>query len=149
LTFLQVQNPSRPRRGFDQVCLTAKECGDLKNIDHLRRRGHFVSGVNIGQDRDADASAHLAEDLESCVDAGSAKRFSRSTIRLIVARFKNVWDAKMAAGLLESSRYANAQPFIFDDDRDGKQAELGAIVQRFPDGGGIKHAPYLTIATAK
>src|ERR1700704_2410977 len=89
LTFLYVDHPSGFGRRPDQICLPAKEGGDLENVNALTRDLRFRRRMDIGCDWDFQFRSNGRENFASFADPDSTVGTDRSSIRLVVRRLKN------------------------------------------------------------
>ena len=93
LTLLDIDDPSRFRRGFEQIGLPREERGDLQDVGDARRLDRLRRLVDVGQDRDARRHRAPAENAQAFRQPGTAERLRGGAVGFVVRRFEDELDA--------------------------------------------------------
>lgn len=137
LAFFDVHGLSCPAGGDQQVRLSAKERRDLDRIENLAGRFCLCGAVNVRGDGQVELAPHLGKNIESQVDARTAKTGDARSVRLVVAGFENEWDGELLSDVFDRlgqfqrvvapfddagagddrQRRAAADPYVSDVDR--------------------------------
>ncbi|OQB38810.1 MAG: hypothetical protein BWY06_01882 [Candidatus Latescibacteria bacterium ADurb.Bin168] len=115
LPLLHVDAPPRARRGKEQVGLAAEERRDLQDVDNLGSRSGLRRLVHVGENGNADLSAHLRQDAQALVEARPPERRHGRAVRLVVRCLEDVGDLQAPAERGGRVRDPQAEVAAFDD----------------------------------
>ncbi len=85
LTFLDVDGAAGFACGYEEVGLTAEECGDLEDVDRFGGDFAMRGLMDVGQDGKTGLAGEAAEDADAFDEAGAAKTFDAGAVGLVVA----------------------------------------------------------------
>ena len=99
LPLLHVDRLARLTRSQQKVCLTAKECWDLQDIDELSRHPAMVRLVHVGDHRAAELFANFRKDRQPRLCANPALSTQRRTVGLVIRPLKHEPRARRRTSL--------------------------------------------------
>ncbi len=114
LAFFDIHGQSCPARSKEQIRLPAEKSGNLNHVQDGSSLFYFSHAVDVGKERQPDFLLHLAKNFQSPVNARSAVRIQRGSVRLVVRGLEDDGDPKQSLRLPEEIRYGQGQVFTFN-----------------------------------
>ena len=139
LAFLDVDGAAGFAGGNEQIGLTAKECGNLEDVDGLRGDFTLRGLVHVGKDRQAGRAGDAAEDAGAFNEAGTAKALDAGAIGFVVAGFEDEGDVEVGGYALDGFGEGKGVVLGLDDAGAGDEKEAARADVHRPDFKGRAH----------
>jgi hypothetical protein len=104
LCFLDIDRPSGFGQSHDEIGLTAKEGGELEDVDYFGGRLGLVGFVDVGNNGYSMGLLDLGEDFQAFFQSGPPEGGDGRAIGLVEGCLEDVGDAEFGGNLLVCGR---------------------------------------------